>query len=264
MGIDRESFEHMDHTPPPESLTRMKQRVLGSMRRFGYAIDTTVDVTVDPDLGFMGYTTPMGGGFRITVSGRALRSGMLEGLLVHELSHVYRMTSGHPSHDGAAITASLSSLPPRSRSLPYQQEMLHDIINNIEDLYADGIAFRIMRENRVLTNEQFGEFLQGWVTEEVGSGKDGRHSRWLAAHAMLNNARAIAQMRRHGLDEALVVATERNARLLGRLPSDVSAEYPYFLRVLTNLPEETSLRNFQELLTDYLSHFVRISEGSTR
>lgn len=44
----------------------------------------------------MGYSTKRKGGYVIVVSGMALKSGLVEGLLIHEMCHVYRTNMNHP------------------------------------------------------------------------------------------------------------------------------------------------------------------------
>jgi len=68
------------------------------MKELGFGIKSLVEVAVDPQLPFMGYTMPQAMGYKIVVSGGSVGSGMLEGLLVHEMSHIYRMENNHPSH----------------------------------------------------------------------------------------------------------------------------------------------------------------------
>ncbi len=59
---------------------------LRMMKDAGFEIPDKLDVLVDPKLPFMGYSTKRGGSNIIVVAGEALRSGMIEGLLVHEMS----------------------------------------------------------------------------------------------------------------------------------------------------------------------------------
>ena len=78
-----------------------KDNALEIMKKAGYDIGDVVQVMVDPQLPFMGYTMPRGNDkYRIVVSGGSVDSGLLEGLLVHEMSHVYRMKTRHLSHNG--------------------------------------------------------------------------------------------------------------------------------------------------------------------
>src|SRR5713226_7745912 len=83
-----------------DSVRKARQIAIDMMRKAGFDIGNKVKVVVDPQLPFMGYTMPQGGNFTIVVSGGAVGSGLLEGLLVHEMSHVYRIQTNHPTHNG--------------------------------------------------------------------------------------------------------------------------------------------------------------------
>ena len=101
------------------------------MEKAGYKIPRNVKVTVDPQLPFMGYTMPTRQGFNLVVAGGAVDSGMLEGLLMHEMGHIYRMTTNHPSHNAQTLEEAIERLG----SLPdYQQKIIHDLLNDIQDL----------------------------------------------------------------------------------------------------------------------------------
>src|SRR2546422_3892696 len=97
-----------------ETVRKARQTAIEMMRKAGYDIGTRVKVVVDPPLPFMGYTMPQGGNFTIVVSGRAVGSGLLEGLLVHEMSHVYRIQMNHPSHNGQILEKAGGNLGEKS------------------------------------------------------------------------------------------------------------------------------------------------------
>src|SRR2546430_4753543 len=81
-----------------EAVSKARQTAIEMMRKAGYDIGTKVKVVVDPQLPFMGYTMPQGGNFTIVVSDGAVGFGLLEGLVVHAMSHLYRVQGNHPSH----------------------------------------------------------------------------------------------------------------------------------------------------------------------
>src|SRR5207244_11310801 len=81
-----------------ETVRKARQTAIEMMRKAGYDIGTKVKVVVDPNLPFMGYTMHQGGNFTIVVSGGAVGSGLLEGLLVKEISHVSRIPGKYTSH----------------------------------------------------------------------------------------------------------------------------------------------------------------------
>src|SRR5437879_9360512 len=99
-----------------------KDNALEVMKKAGYDIGDVVQVMVDPQLPFMGYTMPRGNDkYRIVVSGGSVDSGLLEGLLVHEMSHVYRMKTRHLSHNGQLIEEAVNSFGKNVAKYDYQQ-----------------------------------------------------------------------------------------------------------------------------------------------
>src|SRR5438132_11209217 len=83
-----------------ETVRKARQTAVEMMRKAGYDIGTKVKVVVDPQLPFMGYAMPQRGNFTIVLSGGPVGSGLLEGFLVHESSHVYTLQTNDPSHNG--------------------------------------------------------------------------------------------------------------------------------------------------------------------
>jgi chorismate synthase len=128
-----------------ESVRKAQQTAIEMMKKAGYDIGTKVKVVVDPKLPFMGYTMPQGRNFTIVVSGGAVGSGLLEGLLVHEMSHVYRILTNHPSHNGEVLEEAVDKLGKKVDLRDYQQKIIHDLLNDIQDLYADDISFKVLR-----------------------------------------------------------------------------------------------------------------------
>ena len=61
------------------------------MKESGFGLKSDVKIVIDPKLPFMGYSMPLGRGYRIVVSGGSVGSGMLEGLIVHDTSTGWRI-----------------------------------------------------------------------------------------------------------------------------------------------------------------------------
>lgn len=235
---------------------------MGMMRDVGFEITEPVEVAVDPNLPFMGYTIPQGDGFRIVVSGTAVDSGMLEGLLVHEMSHIYRMQTSHPSHNGLIIGTVLTQLDIQSPSGEYQKQILHNLVNHIQDLYADDLALQVFRRGRVLPMEQLSRFFQGWVKDEPVESGDPRRDHWVNSSIMVNNARAIGQMARHGIEDIEDHASKSNARFLSRVSPSISKHFGYFRNLMVDLSPNITEEGYQALLSEYLNRFLRIAEKS--
>src|SRR5260370_526541 len=130
------------------------------MRESGFGLKSDVKVAIDPQLPFMGYSMPVGKGYRIVVSGGSVGSGMLEGLMVHEMSHIYRMENNHVSHDAKVIEGAIENIDKRNLSHDYQQKIVHDLLNDIQDLYADDSSMKVLKKNRILNPHNMHTFLQ--------------------------------------------------------------------------------------------------------
>ncbi len=236
------------------------ENALNMMKKAGFRIESTVEVVVDPQLPFMGYTAPQGRNFRIVISGGAVESGLLEGLLVHEMSHVYRITTNHPSHNGRIIEEAVNKLGKQALSHDYQQKIIHDMLNDIQDLYADDISFQVLRKTPVFASGQMSSFLQDWVKDEPVKSNDPRRDRWMNASIMVHNARAIGQMARHEVEDTGGKAVSSNERFLSRISPTTSRQFEYFRNLLANLKEDTTEDDYRKLLTDYLNRFMEIAE----
>jgi hypothetical protein len=232
------------------------------MRRSGFEVGNTVEVAVDLQLPFMGYTIPQHGGFSTVVSGMAVESGMLGGLLVHEMSHVCRMQTNHPSHNQRIIEEAVNGLGQRALSRDYQRKIIRELVNNIQDLYADHIAMKVFRKGRFVSREQLTSFLQDWVKDEPVKSNDQRKDRWVNVGIMVNNARALGQMRRHRIADTNGKAKASNKRFLSRMPPTVSNQFPHFINLMANLKENITEDDYRKLLTDYLNEFIEIAENS--
>ena len=243
-----------------EAVSKARQTAIEMMRKAGYDIGTRVKVVVDPNLPFMGYTMPQGGNFTIVVSGGAVGSGLLEGLLVHEMSHVYRIQTNHPSHNGAILEEAVDNLGKKTVLRDYQQKIVHDLLNDIQDLYADDISFKVLRNTQIMKSDQMTRFLQDWVKDDPAKSRDPVMDSWTNASTMTHNARAIAQMARHRVEDIDGRAEQANKRFLSEVLPRVSERFEYFRNLLENLREDTTAEEYRKLLADYLSQFLDVAE----
>jgi hypothetical protein len=244
-----------------ERVAQAKDAAIEMMRNAGFEVGNGIQVSVDTKLPFMGYSRPDGRGYRIVVSEGAVDSIMLEGLLLHELSHIYRMKTGHPSHNGRVIQQAVESLGEQALKHDYQRKIVYDLTNNIEDLYADDIAVRIMKDDKKLPSDLMSRFLQDWVKSEPARVNDPTKARWLDGWTMANNARAIGQMARHNVEDLDGKGAAENQRFLSKIDPSISNRFGYFLDLLTNLREEVTDDEYRRLLTDYLVNFVNMVEN---
>lgn len=230
------------------------------MKESGFGLKSDVKIAIDPKLPFMGYSMPLGGGYRIVVSGGSVGSGMLEGLIVHEMSHIYRMENNHTSHDAEIIQGAIDKIGKQHLSHDYQEKIVHDLLNDIQDLYADDISMKVLKKNQILDSDQITSFLQDWVKDEPIASDDPKSNRWVSASIMVHNARAIGQMTRHGISDTGGKAVEANKRFLSRMPPTVASQYSYFQDLMINLKENMTKDQYRKLLADYLNRFLEVAE----
>jgi len=243
-----------------KAVREARQTAMEMMRKAGFDIGTRVKVVVDPKLPFMGYTMPQGGSFTIVVSGGAVGSGLLEGLLVHEMSHVYRIQTNHPSHNGQILEEAVDNLGKKTVLRDYQQKIVHDLLNDIQDLYADDISFKVLRNTPIMKSDQMTRFLQDWVKDEPAKSRDPVMDSWTNASTMTHNARATAQMARHRVEDIDGRAEEANKRFLSQVSPRVSGRFEYFRNLFENLREDMTAEEYRKLLADYLSQFLDVAE----
>ncbi|MGA2972455.1 MAG: hypothetical protein ABSE39_07515 [Candidatus Bathyarchaeia archaeon] len=84
--------------------------------------------------------------------------------------------------------------------------------------------------------------------------------RWVNSAIMVNNARALGQMTRHGIADTGGKAAASNEKLLLRILPTASGQFEYFRNLMTNLKEDIAEKDYRRLLTDYLNRFVEIAE----
>ena len=243
-----------------ETVRKARQTAIELMRKAGYDVGTKVKVVVDPQLPFMGYTMPQGGNFTIVVSGGAVGSGLLEGLLVHEMSHVYRIQTNHPSHNGQILEEAIDNLGKKTVLRDYQQKIVHDLLNDIQDLYADDISFKVLRNTPIMESDQMTRFLQDWAKDEPAKTRDPAMDGWVNASIMAHNARALAQMNRHTIEDTGERTGRANQMFLDQVSPDIAGEFDDFRNTLTNLREDMVANEYRKLLAEYLDRFVGIAE----
>ena len=243
-----------------QTVRKARRTAIEMMKKAGFDIGTRVKVVVDPKLPFMGYTMPQGESFTIVVSGGAVGSGLLEGLLVHEMSHVYRIQTNHPSHNGQILEQAVDNLGKKTVLRYYQQKIVHDLLNDIQDLYADDISFKVLRNTPIMKSDQMTRFLQDWVKDEPEKTRDPVMDGWINASITTHNARAIAQMARHRVDDTDGRAEEANKKFLSQVSPRLAGRFEYFRNLLENLREDITPAQYRKFLADYLDQFLEMAE----
>jgi hypothetical protein len=133
-------------------------------------------------------------------------------------------------------------------------------LNDIQDLYADDISFKVLRNTPIMKSDQMTRFLQDWVKDEPAKSRDPVMDSWTNASTMTHNARAIAQMARHGVEDVDGRAGQANKNFLSQVSPRVSGRFEYFRNLLENLREDMTAEEYRKLLADYLSQFLVVAE----
>jgi hypothetical protein len=249
-----------------EMLAEATRHALKLMKDAGFEIAHDVRVSVDPDLPFMGYSTKMGGKDLIVVAGKALESGMVEGLLIHEMCHIYRTDTHHPSHNHRLLDrVGFSIVHEGFLTEGYQIKVLREAINHVQDLYADDISFQVFSRSGVFTLEQASDFFLSWIEEEPATPKDAE-TVWMNVSTMLNNCFVLSNMERHHLLNARGLAHEKGQRFLSQADKRMSEVFLHLQEFMVSLRENPTEKEFEEDLTNYLRTVMGIANelASTR
>lgn len=238
-----------------EDLVELKERAFGLMEDAGFPIKD-VSVVLDEKLPFMGYTTERDGKPEVVVSGMALSGGMALNLLIHELSHVYRTQSGHPSHDSQLILSIMAWVMHGKAVHPYQEKTLHAINNHLQDLYADDISFKIFDKNTPGYN--LSEFFLGWIHTPIKKVKT-REDSWTNADYLLSAAFAQANLHRHNVRDVGGKVEKAVQDFLSQIDKRLSSRYEFFKEFMVNLPEKVTEKEYESLLIKYLTEFLKLA-----
>jgi hypothetical protein len=230
------------------------------MKDAGFEVAKELQVMVDPKLPFMGYSTRKDGKDTIVVAGKALKPGMIEGLLVHEMSHVYQTHANHPSHNHELLGRVQKYILSRGDlKSDYQIKIIREAINHIQDLYADDISFQAFKGNEAFQDERVFDFFLSWIEKQSLRRKDVK-SVWMNVGIMVNNCFVLSNMMRHGFQDVEGRATGKVQKFLSETDSRMKDEFSYFRDYMINLEDDPSGEEFEKCLTDYLVRIIELAK----
>ena len=243
-----------------DKLGQAVRNALQFMRDSGYEIKGKIEVSVDSKLPFMGYSTQRKEGHIIVVAGAALKSGPIEGLLIHEMCHIYRTESGHLSHNTQLLNrVGTHVIHENELDKDYQIKIIQQAVNHVQDLYADDLAFQVFRKGGAFTPEQAHSFFLEWMSEtplEEKSSKD----RWQNVGIVLNNCFAVSNLARHKIPDIGNQAENAVQRFLSKVDGRMRSEFAYFRNFMTNLTEDITREQLEKALTEYLTRITRLTK----
>ncbi len=237
--------------------TQLKKKAFTLMNKAGYPV-TNVAVILDENLPYMGHTTEVDGLPLVVVSGMAMSGGMALNLLIHELGHVYRTQSGHPSHDSGLILSVIAWVMHGKVVHKYQEDTLFAIVNHLQDLYSDDIFFKIFDKDNAPKN--ISEFFLGWIHTPFKKVKN-RENSWSNASYLLSAAFAEANLYRHNVKDADGKVEKAVQEFLGQVEARMSVKYDFFKNFMISLPEKVTEKEYENLLIKYLSQFLKLANG---
>jgi len=243
-----------------EALNDAARTALKLMRDSGFAISGSLEVSVDPKLPFMGYSTQRKGANVIVVSGMALKSGLVEGLLIHEMCHIYRTEQRHPSHNTQLLNSvGIHVIHENDLTRDYQVKIIQQAVNHVQDIYADDIAFKVFKKGSVLQPEQAFEFFLDWINPNPIE-PDTDEAKWQNIGIMLNNCFALSNLTRHEVPDINDQAKKRVEKFLSQANNAVRNEFDYFKDFMTSLKENVTEEEFEKQLTEYLTRIVSLAK----
>ncbi len=210
----------------------------------GFQVAWPVDVQV-VTLSVMGATKSDRGHHTLYASLGAVRSDALDGLLAHEMGHMIRTETRHPSHDPVLFRA----LGKEVRVPRAGLQAVGAAFNHVQDIYADDIAFRTGFDARAH------DFFRGWI--EGNTGRRVRE-RWVNVGRSVTNGFALGNLRRHGLladDDALWTRARDFDRRAGFEAVDGFAEF------FATLPEAPGVRDLVERVKFLAASMARAADS---
>jgi len=243
-----------------DALEKATRNALKMMKDAGFEISNRLKVVVDPKLPFMGYSTKRSGSDLIVISGMALESGMVEGLLIHEMSHIYRINTNHPSHNNKLLDrVGHFVINKNNLTKAYQIKIIQQAVNHVQDLYADDVAFRVFSQSGAFPPDRAFSFFLDWINDKPLDSKSAK-AVWQNIGIMLDNCFALSSMIRHNVPDINSQAENKAQKFLAQTNERMKKGFLYFKDFMTSLKENITEKEFERNLTGYLIRIVEIGK----
>ena len=155
-------------------------------------------VLIVENLPIMGATEPADGSFRLHVGLQAVSSGMLDGLIAHEMGHMVLMERGHASHSPDLHRRLLTSVGVRGKQEGEFLAVAHLALNHVEDIYADDFSFEVIGSGRARL------FFSDWIRRSTVS----LSRRWDTIANEVTVAFGLGNMERHEIQPEEILLKE--------------------------------------------------------
>jgi len=223
----------------------------------GFVVGERPSLSVEPNLKIMGYTRGPAGQREIVIAGRALRFGVVDTLVMHELSHIVMSNIGHPSHNDRLI---ISVLHRYHRKLAeWKISILADGVNHVQNVYTDDVLAKALSKKQTKDTRSF---FYSWLKTVYPRGRTAEQDKWSAVAVVLNNAFAVASLRRRRMLKPLAFEKKmfaKNGKFLKSAGLDEKT-FGWFADFFTNLPKKTTRVGYRKLLIAFLDKVVEVTE----
>ncbi len=115
-----------------------------NMKNAGYELHNKISIEIDSELQFMGYAKIDSNNSSIVIADWALDSDMLNGLILHELAHIYFTEINSPSHQSEIINEVMSHVVEQEGLNNLETNSLNEGFNHLQNMIVDDIVFQLM------------------------------------------------------------------------------------------------------------------------
>lgn len=216
------------------------ENALSKMKAKNYNIQSRIEIQVDQKLNIMGYTKKVGNKQVIVVSGWSLETGMIEGLVLHELAHIYFIEKGYRSHKASLLGKILEKIKATEGLRSKEVEYLIEAYNHYQNILVDDIVFDVIDEEM---KKEIKQFFRQWVSEKPTGDPVSD------AAVICRNAFAIASLRRRGLIDDKDPIIQANKRLIeksGKSKKDFEWIEAFLENARPDYDDEEHTRRIQE------------------
>ena len=242
-----------------QELDKYKEEARELLKKSGFPLFENIFVGIDSTLPFMGYTTvnknnePL-----IVVSKMAIDSGNVVGLLVHEMGHIYQTEQKHPSHNFPMLEKAIDYALQGEKLSSFQSDVLHNIVNCIEDIYADDVSFEIFKKfpQKTFPLEKMNEFFLSWVHKPLTVKT--QHETWQNAEFVVDAAFAKANLVRNAIVDTDEKMEKEIEIFLQHVDSKNAKLYEYFETFFIQLPKTISETEFGRMVIEYIRTFLTL------
>lgn len=154
----------------------------------GVRLGKPVSLVIE-EMPIMGATQSTAEGHRLHIAAHAVASGMLRGLMAHEMGHMVLTERGHPSHSIDVLRRAESVIEVPAGQRPAYTGVARGAINHVQDIYADDLAIPLIGDGRASL------FFSDWVRTSARVRRD----RWETVGNAVSIAFALGNLERHRL-----------------------------------------------------------------